>query len=530
MNIGYFGLLLHGHMPWCKKSGTWPAGEQWYTEAALETYIPMLNILRELKEDDIKTAITINITPILAELMGDEYMKQRFSEYVEDLIDRAKNDIQRYENHPKRKAIAQMHLKTFQKILDSYYHNYYRDLLGSFKWLQEEEMVEIITSCATHGFLPLFEYDSGIFSQIQLGVDTYKKYFHKDPKGFWLPECAYRPKQIKNGEVRESIDYWLHNSGIDYFFVDSHGILTAEILEKSNNIGLSTNFGYNLERNISVFGRNKKTSRQVWDAQIGYPGDDYYMEFHKKDSESGLRYWRITGKDVDKNNKDLYNSEIAKNKIKEHAQHFLNLLIQEASEFWQEFNKRGIIVSPYDFELYGHWWAEGIQWLKDIFTLIHENKEIEMITFSDYTSTNKEEFSTIKMKESTWGAGGHFQVWNDEEHRWIWPYINSSIKDFQDVLKKNHEPNDWETRVLRQIARELLLMEGSDWPFLLYTQQAKEYANKRFHHHHQRFNKLLWAAKKFGDSSRIKLEELEKIEDIDSCFDQFNLDYFRKID
>jgi len=528
MVLGYFGLVLHGHMPWCKKSGVWPAGEQWYTEAALETYIPMLNVLRNLKQKEIKTAITVNITPILAELMADDYMKGKFEEYVEDLIKRANKDINRFENHPHKKRIAQNYLENFKNVLDSFYHNYYRDLLGSFKWLQDEGMIELITSAATHGFLPLFEHDSGIFSQIQLGVDTYKKYFNRDPKGFWLPECAYRPKEIKNGQLRESIDYWLNNSGIEYFFVDAHGILTAEMIEQKNNIGLHTNFGYKLKTGVSVFGRNKKTSRQVWDAKIGYPGDEYYKEFHKKDSESGLNYWRITGKEVDTGNKELYDIEKAEQKVKQHAYNFLDLVIQESKEFLAQYNVNGIIVSPYDFELFGHWWSEGIDWLEKLFELIYFNDQVDMITISEFSKKYNDKFSTIKMKESTWGAGGHFQVWDDKEHRWIWPYINSSVKEFENVLSNIQNPNENEYRILSQLARELLLMEGSDWPFLLHTKQAKEYANERFHHHHQRLNKLIWQAKDFNDPSRLDYDELERIETIDSCFHDINLNYFRK--
>jgi 1,4-alpha-glucan branching enzyme len=152
-----------------------------------------------------------------------------------------------------------------------------------------------------------------------------------------------------------------------------------------------------------------------------------------------------------------------------------------------------------------------------------------MITISEYLSVYKQKFSTIKMKESSWGEGGHFQVWLNPEHGWIWPYINSSVKQFEDVVESHPTPGDWEQRVLKQTARELLLMEGSDWPFLLYTKQAKDYANQRFHKHHQFFNKLIWAAKNLNDKTRLSVKDLENIESMDSCFQDLNLKYFKRI-
>ncbi|MBD3255540.1 MAG: DUF1957 domain-containing protein [Candidatus Lokiarchaeota archaeon] len=530
MSLGYFGLVLHGHIPWCKKSGTWPAGEEWLFEAMNETYIPMLDVLRELKEEGIKTALTINITPILAEQLADEYMKQRFTEYMEDLIKRVKKDIERFVHQTNRLEIAKYHLNRFETVLNSFYQNYYRDINGSFKWLQDEGMIELITCGATHGFLPLMEHDSGIFSQIQLAVDTHMKHFGKHPRGIWLPECAYRPKIEENGKIRESVDYWLKNSNIEYFFVDTHGILDAQIIESRNDIGLDSRFGYKLNTNVSVFGRNRRTSRQVWDAKIGYPGDGDYREFHKKDSQSGLHYWKITDKEKPKENKELYEVSKAERKVIDHAEDFVSLLKDELKDFKEKYRRKGIIVSPYDFELYGHWWMEGIDWLKQVFKNIVKSKKIEMMTFSEFLDKNRDEFTLIRMNESSWGAGGHFEVWKNPEHGWIWPYINASIIDFENVLHRIPKPSsERKSRILKQTGRELLLMEGSDWPFLLYTKQAKEYANERFHHHHQRFNKLIWAAKDPYDYSRLPYEELEKIESIDSCFFDLNIEYFKRI-
>ncbi|MBD3187564.1 DUF1957 domain-containing protein, partial [Candidatus Bathyarchaeota archaeon] len=128
----------------------------------------------------------------------------------------------------------------------------------------------------------------------------------------------------------------------------------------------------------------------------------------------------------------------------------------------------------------------------------------------------------------SWGEGGDFRVWQNKNHGWIWPLINGAVREFEDVLESVGNPVDERhRRLLRQIARELLLMEGSDWPFLLYTKQATEYANQRFHWHHQRFNTLMWAARDLNDPGRLGNRFLQEVEDIDKCFELDDLDLFR---
>jgi len=126
---------------------------------------------------------------------------------------------------------------------------------------------------------------------------------------------------------------------------------------------------------------------------------------------------------------------------------------------------------------------------------------------------------TIAMSASTWGLNSDDTVWRNPQHGWVWPLINDCSTHIERVVaqaQSRGQPRDArELRLLRQLCRELLLMQGSDWPFLLFTRQATEYANQRFHHHHQRLLKLLWAADDLDDTGRINDHDLREMEEID---------------
>ena len=223
--IGKISLMLHAHMPYCRKSGQWPAGEEWLFEAMNETYLPLLSLFRRFQRNNLKPHIMVGVVPILAEQLADDYMKDRYIEYTEDRISRAEKEIERFQTNEKKKQVAQYWKEFYTHNLYAFNQHFYQDILGTLKWLQEENVIEILTSAATHGLLPLMKYDSSIYSQVQLGVDTYRKYFERDPKGFWLPECAYRPREWSDFHNRErkAIDEWLAEAGIQYFFVENVG-------------------------------------------------------------------------------------------------------------------------------------------------------------------------------------------------------------------------------------------------------------------------------------------------------------------
>jgi 1,4-alpha-glucan branching enzyme len=526
-----FSLMLHSHIPYCRKSGVWPAGEEWLFEAMNETYIPLLMVLRKFKFDDIRPRLMIGVVPVLAEQLADEYLKNRFGQYMEDKIERAGRDIRRFQGDEARRLVAEYWLNRFQRHYHAYRNDFYRDILGTLKWLQDEGIIEVLTSAATHGFLPLMERDSSVFAQLRVGIDTYRKYFGRNPRGFWLPECAYRPAQWSHEEkrVRKGIDEWLAAEGIEYFFVENVGLRRGEFVENLySESSPTTDCGYQLPSGVAVFGRNEATGRQVWSPKAGYPGDPNYLEFHRKDGDSGLHYWRVTGRAE----KEVYNPDWALERVENHAAHFVSLLNQERGRTQNQSHKTPpIIVSPYDCELFGHWWHEGPLWIDRLFRKLAHEEGIQCLSLGDFVDRHKTTFSSIKMGPSSWGLNADFTVWQNPDHGWIWPYINTCSREMEQILlllESQGNPTDERgRRIIRQLALELLLLQGSDWPFLLFTTQAKEYANQRFHHHHQRFQKLLWAAKDLSDRNRLKDQELQNMEEVDSLWPDIDPDIFR---
>lgn len=511
---GVFALMLHAHIPYSRKSGVWPAGEEWLFEAMNESYIPLLMAFRRLHHEGIRPGVMVSLVPALMEQLSDEYMKDRFCSYMEDKIKRARFDIDRFRSDPARLSVARYWLDFFDTNYRTYTSEFYRDILGTLKWLQEEDAIEVLTSAATHAFLPLLEQDSSIFAQVRLGVETYEKHFGRRPRGFWLPECAYRPARWSPREhyMRKAIDQWLSGEGIEYFFVESVGITGASFVEnRYGEISPTTLRGYILPSGVSVFGRNTATGRQVWSPDQGYPGDPYYLEFHEKDPETGLRYRRVTGAPQ----KAFYHPDIARKRVEVHARHFVSLM-EAVFDQTDIPDAKPVIVSPYDCELFGHWWHEGVCWVEQVCREISRRGTVEAGSLGEYINRYRSGFSTIAMESSSWGLNSDFTVWQNPEHGWIWPYINSSALEMEGMLSHVQPEDERGYRILRQMGRELLLMQGSDWPFLLFTLQAKEYANQRFHHHHQRLRKLFWAAQDLDDRSRLSESELSRIEDIDS--------------
>jgi len=437
---------------------------------------------------------------------------------------------------------------------------YGEDLIGAFKKLQDEGCVEIITCAATHGYLPLLGNDACVNAQIKQGVETYKKHFGKDPRGFWLPECAYRPaypwkpvtgKNKNKSFMRKGVDEFLSRHGLKYFIIDTHllkgGKTSGTYLdrfpipeniwkqsEKSRKVlpEDSAKSQYELYftggslpgKEVAVFTRDPGITLQVWSKDYGYPGDQWYMDFHKKRFPSGLRYWRVTSSNSDLGSKMIYEPKNIEERLKEHAVNFVGTAKRIAREYENQTGREGIVSAPFDAELFGHWWFEGPRWLYYVIKAIDSEKEIKLVTGSSCLKSNPPE-KTVKLPEGSWGQGGSHWVWLNEWTEWTWKYIYEAEEKMVGLYYRIKNKTGLADRILHQLGVTLLLLESSDWQFLITTGTARDYAESRISEHFADFEHLYKILEKENDGVEVPEEDLiflKKCEQRESIFS--NLD------
>ncbi len=525
--------MLHSHLPFYRKAGMWPFGEESFYECMAESYIPLLNAIAELWDEGIPARLTVGITPILAEQIADPHLNAGFEKFLEGRLQAAHGDEVRFsprgeQPNPDLLHLARFYADWFDHILKSYRERWGRDVLGGYKRFQDLGAIEITTSAATHCFSPLLETDSSLRCQYKTGVESYKKHFGRAPRGCWLPECAYRPQQ----GGRPGIEKWLHENGLKYFFTESFVIKGGQTVELRRDFGpygsieyipvaarpetgLTTFEAFYLkEYPVAVLGRHEQGGFQVWSAEHGYPGDGNYREFHKKDDVSGLHYWKLTSTSTDLGAKELYSPEAAAVRVRENSDHYVGLLQAALTEHLKQTGEPGLLMVSFDTELFGHWWFEGVEFIKQVVRKLKTYTAVTMQTASEYLAAMPPK-RAIELPESSWGSGGHWQVWLNNETEWMWPVIHEAERTMESIAVDYEDADGGLVgRALKQAARELLLLESSDWPFLVTTGQARQYAIDRFNEHNQRFRELASMIR----SGRIDEGKLIEMEEVDNCF------------
>jgi 1,4-alpha-glucan branching enzyme len=566
--LGSFALVLHSHLPWVLNHGVWPHGTSWVNEAAAETYIPLLQELYKLIDEGYHPKMTLGLTPILCEMLRHPSFINDFQGYLDEKIHAAEFDNQDFtENKYEvgRIRLTKWWEEFYDRVKDDFTHRFNKDIVGAFKKLQDQELIDIITCGATHGYSPLLSKDTSIDAQFKTAVDNYKRHFGIAPSGVWLPECAYRPgyrwKNPITGEEfnRPGIEYFLAKNGLRYFFIDtalllggkSQGVYAARFpllkelwkqfadqyqeipvsFEKSQYEAYLVSTDLSTPAPVGFFTRDEKTGIVVWSGEHGYPGCAEYLDFHKKHYPGGLRYWKVTGAKVDLGKKMLYWPDDVPGKLDENASHYINLAKDILREYRVKYNNNGIIVAPYDCELFGHWWFEGNWWLARVLRWMEDDPEIELTNTRKYIDQNPPN-KVVSIIEGSWGQASSHWVWLNEWTIWTWKLVYEVEEKTENIMKKHGRTEDENLKkILKQLARESLLLQSSDWQFLITTWSARDYAENRVSLHYENYSRLYKMAEKYANGEYVEEGEwhfLGSLEANDGIFPDIDLEPFAK--
>lgn len=533
---GYLALVLHAHLPYVRHPEYDEfLEEDWLFEAIAETYLPLLDVLHAMADDGVPFQITMSLTPPLCHMVRDPLLRERTSRYLERSLELAIRETERTRGQGQLEEIARFYRDRVEHLRWSWEERWKRDIISAFAQLMDRGGLEIIACAATHGFLPLMEnFPEAVRAQILIGRDDFRETFGRDPVGIWLPECAYVP----------GLDRVLREANLRWFIIDAHGLMFGSPRPRYAIYTPCFTPG-----GPAAFGRDRDSSQQVWSAERGYPGDPAYRDFYRDigfdlsmeylapalgenriRKFTGFKYHRITGAGAFK---DLYRRDWAMGAADHHAGHFMNARAEQIRKLRSNMNADPIVVSPFDAELFGHWWFEGPEFLNFfIRKAAYDQHEFKLTCPTKYLAENDTQ-QIVAPSASSWGHKGYWEVWLDPSNSWIYPHLHAAARRMTEMARRYDRviPADRATdnrelaqldRGLKQMARELLLAQSSDWAFLMKTGTALNYATKRTKDHLLRFTRLYEQVR----NRKLDAGFLENCEWRDNIFPKVNWRYY----
>ena len=519
-------MVLHAHLPFVRHP-EFPTflEERWLFEAISESYMPLLGMFERLEADGIPFSIAISLSPTLCQMLGDPLLQTRYVEHLDRLIAFGELELARCAGRPAEEALVRLYLDRAVDDRARFVDRYNSNLLHVFDVYQRKGFVELMTTAATHAFLPFLQASpESLRAQVEVALNSHRSFFGRNPSGFWLPDLGWCPEA---GEL-------LRSYGFSYTIVDTHGLLHARPVPSTGPMApVLTGEG------LCVFGRNHASARQVWDREQGFPTDPVYRDFYRDagfelplealeplleaDSvrgPTGFKYW-ANAKDTD--TPLLWDPALASKRVDEHVEEFLAARVAQAAVYEEETGNLSHALCAYNAELFGHWWYEGPLFLERLFRRIHESADIRFVKPSHAMDVFAEK-ETIAPQCSTWGTNGYAESWLDISNDWTWRHIILCAHRMTDLTERFPDESGLKERSLNQAAREVLLSQASDWQFLMKDRSAPDYAKNRFEDAVRNF---ITAYESLG-GNYISTDWLTKLEKRNNLFPDINYRVFAK--
>jgi 1,4-alpha-glucan branching enzyme len=445
-------IVLHAHLPYVREAEPWSWSERWFHEAMWECYLPLLAVIDRLAADGVPAPLTLSISPPLLSLMRDPLMAERFDAHLA-VID-AKNERFAGEGVKATYREALADARATWRACD-------RDLVGALLAHARANRIELMTTSASHAFLPALRPVDGARAQLALGAASFAALTGlPEPLGRWIPECA----------IDESVLAAMAATGARYTTVEAEAVELARPRMKLQPIVSP--------EGIVLFPRNRDLCERVWSRHAGYPGCGDYREFHRDigfelgrteldpfeaGAMTGLKYFAIDGTRYDALRARVRAQGDAGDFVRRAAAH------------------DGLVVAAYDAELFGHWWFEGPIFLERVCRLAADRGVVLTTLQREFV---RGDFPVATPNPSSWGEQGSFRAWVGTKTARAWRRIHRLHRQVTLAAAEGHPRAS-------DAIRELMLLESSDWLFMIATTDAAGYGEQRLLHHSARVAAIL---------------------------------------
>jgi 1,4-alpha-glucan branching enzyme len=520
-------LLLNAHLPFVRHP-EYPVflEERWLFEALSETYLPLLRVFHKLEEDHVPFHLTMSFSPTLTAMLADPLLQERYRQHLDLQLELAEKELERTANHPGLHKLAKAYRLLYKHNQGDFNDVYQGNVLRGFNYFLKRGHLELITTAATHAFLPLYEnYPQAVNAQIQTALDSHQRHFGRVPRGIWLPECGYYP----------GLEHLLKRHKIDYFFASAHAVLNARDFPERGVFAPVA-----LPNGVLAFPRDMQSTNAVWSHEQGFPSDPAYRDFYRDIGfdldmdylrpylsevdgrvSTGFKYHAVTGHT---DQKVLYDPELAQAKVKAHARQFLVDRLAHAQQLAEAgLGKIPLIVSPFDAELFGHWWFEGTQWIEEFFRCAVDS-ELALVTPGEVIP-EAAEYQRTELSFSSWGTGGYAEGWLDGSNDWICRHAFQLVERMAELVDRFPDVQGRKQRALNQAAREVLLAQASDWPLILKNGTTAQYATRRVKEHIANFTKIYESL----SANTMDTEWLTSLEKKNNLFPDLDYRVFRRV-
>jgi 1,4-alpha-glucan branching enzyme len=512
--------------------------ESWFFEALSETYLPLLMLFDRLEADHVPFRLGISLSPVFAQMLGDEFLQKKYAAYLDHQIDFGRQEIERLGranvpqnddppsdapslDAPPLEGMRLLAQRYFDQAIDrraAFTTRYEGNIFKAFDYYQRKRKIEFLAAPATHPFLPfLCPFPEAVQAQIETALSFYRYALGINPQGFWLPELGWS----------KDIDPFLRSYGFNYTIADAHGFVLGNpppsrgcffpVRTPHGIFVLSRDFdacsGIAAMRQEGPYRDNSRDIGYELPPEMIGP----FLAQNGARCQTGYKY-RQSG--------DMpYNPQAAQAAAQDHARTFLENCCHRLDSVLQHTQELPLSLCAFNADSFGRHWHEGTLFLESLFRFAADYRDLQFMTPSEYLYHQQISALEVSLPElSSWGDNGYAETWLDSSNDWIYRHLNRSIDRMVELADRFSRNSSLKERALNQAAREILLAMASDWPAFLYRQECTGYARRQVEDSLQNFTTIYEAL----GSNYISTEWLTNLESRHDIFPNINYRVFKR--